>query len=630
MGSVQSRDGREVDLRAVFWRLWRGTERRGWLAGGLCCLLVNSATNLYFPHAIGKIVDSAASNGLSAAELRGPGFFFITGAVASFFRVYSFGVVKENSANQLKNSLVDCCLEKDLTFFDDVGTGELLTAIDKDVPIAADIFAEKIPSALRSFNSAILGSIFLFRVSPFLCMVSLSTIPLVGVIAVGLGKTSSNISSFLRELEKEQSIFVSERFRNMSTVILCGTQSAERERFSRYGQQILSKSQRKYLLNGLKMGFVNIATNASIIAVLYTGSRMVQKGEISQGDLTAFLMRSGFVGLGFSSMSNIYPDIRSALISASNIFCCIDSRSRREDPVFIDENVAQSPEVSPTNSKSSEGSEDPMAMSSYVDLSLPAPSQSDHKKTPETPALSFRRVSFAYPTRPNRKCLNNINIDFPKESFTAIAGASGAGKSSILALMSALYFPQSGNICVGDKVLSCCSDEEICTIRQKIAVVQQSSVLFSGSISYNIGYGVSNATSEDIEEVARETFAHEFIAELPDGYDTDVGEGGSRLSGGQKQRILLCRALLRGSDILILDEPSSSLDCENEDILISILSRLKKTKCVVVFTHSPTLMAAADMLHLLEEGAIVESGRYEDLKSTDKFRFMLKAVRSSA
>lgn len=265
------------------------------------------------------MVDSASrsSGTLSGAELKGPSLFFITGALASFVRVYNFGVLKENSASRLKDALISNLLEQDLDFFDEVGTGELLTTLEKDVNETAEIFADKIPSALRSFNSAVFGSVYLFRVSPYLCLVSLSTIPLVGIIAVVMSKSSSRLTSALRELEKQQSVFVSERLRNMSTVFVNGTQAQERDTFNGLSQSILSQSKKKYFINGVKMSFINIATNASIIAVLYTGASMVGREEISQGDLASFLMRSGFVGLGFSSMASSFSDLRASLSSAA-------------------------------------------------------------------------------------------------------------------------------------------------------------------------------------------------------------------------------------------------------------------------------------------------------------------------
>ena len=267
----------------------------------------------------GKIVDNASKNSgsLLASDIQGPSIFFVTGAMASFVRVYNFGLVKENSANRLRTALMSNCMDQDLNFFDDVGTGELLTTLEKDVTIAADIFAEKIPGALRSFNSSLLGSVFLFRVSPYLCAVSLSTIPVVGIVAVALGKTSTQLTSKLRELEKQQSMFVSERFRNISTVFVNDMQAEEKENFNQYSQNILSQARRKYFINGIKMSFINLATNASIIAVLYTGSSMVGRQEITQGELTSFLMRSGFVGLGFSSMASVFSDLRSSLAAAS-------------------------------------------------------------------------------------------------------------------------------------------------------------------------------------------------------------------------------------------------------------------------------------------------------------------------
>ena len=254
---------------------------------------------------------------LTISDMEGPSLFFVSGAIASFVRVYNFGLVKENCANRLKTALVSNCLDQDLIFFDKIGTGELLTTLEKDVNVTAEIVADKIPGAIRSCNSAFLGSMFLFRMSPYLCGVSLLTIPVVGIVTVALGKTSAKLTSSLRELEKRQSLFVSERFRNISTVFVNDMQCEERKIFGEFSKSIQLQSKTKYFINGVRMSFVNIATNASIIAVLYAGSRMVGSGEITQGELTSFLMRSGFVGLGFSAMSSVFTDIRTALASAS-------------------------------------------------------------------------------------------------------------------------------------------------------------------------------------------------------------------------------------------------------------------------------------------------------------------------
>mmetsp|Transcript_29372 Transcript_29372/g.49579 ORF Transcript_29372/g.49579 Transcript_29372/m.49579 type:complete len:657 (+) Transcript_29372:162-2132(+) len=611
------------------------------LSIGTISLFLNSLTNLYFPYAIGKVVDSASRTcGLSVAEVQGPSFFFVTGALASFLRVYNLGLARESNASRLKAAVLASCLEQDLDFFDEVGTGEVLTTLEKDVAVASDIFADKIPSALRSFNSAMLGSVFLYRVSPFLCGVSLSTIPLVGIIVVGMSKSSSKLMSSLRELEKEQSVFVGERFRNISTVFLNGTQYEEHEVFNKYSLSILSQSRMKYFINGIKMGFINIATNASIIAVLYTGSSMVSRGELTQGDLTAFLMRSGFVGLGFSSMASSFSDLRLSLSSAARVFNYIDAMKLVNSEVS-ETGVSEVRDVTPPSPQLASPSEpgpDPLAISScYVDLSLSpqggtSPVTQLRKGSPlatQPPLISFRNVVFSYCSRPEKLCLNKLSLDIMDNSLTVVAGASGAGKSSMLALMCALYKPVSGLLSIDKQSIAACSDDEIKDLRKRIAVVQQSAVLFSGTIAYNIGYGVPNATREQIEDVARLAFSHEFIMSMTNGYDTEVGEGGMHLSGGQRQRIALCRALLRNTDILILDEPSSSLDCENEDTLINLLTRLKETKCVVVMTHSPSVMAAADALHLLEDGNVVESGTFSTLKNLEKFKFVLQSANKS-
>ncbi len=227
-----------------------------------------------------------------------------------------------------------------------------------------------------------------------------------------------------------------------------------------------------------------------------------------------------------------------------------------------------------------------------------------------TGAVAFEGISFAYPARKGQPVLTDVSLTIAPGEVIALVGPSGAGKSTILSLLYRFYDVDAGRVLFeGVDVRELALDD----LRRSLAMVAQEPVLFSGSIRDNIAYGRPGATREEIEQAARDANAHDFITGFPDGYDTLIGERGTKLSGGQKQRVALARAIIANPRVLILDEATSNLDAESEAAVQGALARLMEGRTTMIVAHRLSTVRDADRIVVIEGAGIVESGRHEEL-----------------
>jgi ATP-binding cassette, subfamily B, bacterial len=233
---------------------------------------------------------------------------------------------------------------------------------------------------------------------------------------------------------------------------------------------------------------------------------------------------------------------------------------------------------------------------------------------PEPPRgeIAFREVSFHYPTRPNSSALNGVSFRVKSGERVAIVGPSGAGKTTIFALLLRFYDPQRGAVSVDGVAVNAANLHDL---RSRFAIVPQEPALFADTVAANIAYGVGEANRIEIEKAARAAFAHDFIAGLPQGYDTMLGEGGVTLSAGQRQRIAIARAVLRDAPILLLDEATSALDSEAERLVKEGIDRLLDGRTAFIVAHRLSTIRDADLICVLEQGRLVEQGTHEELIS---------------
>eukprot|EP01038_Epipyxis_sp_PR26KG_P012180 gene12180-16314_t len=320
------------------------------IISGMIALIVNGITNLSFPYIMGKTLDMQSKSSADAAStsselimnnnndnlsninlgflslngeykwfIYGSASALIVGSIASCVRVYCLGTATDNIAGRLRKELFDSFMEKDMEFFDEnnANSGELITVLERDCTEAAEVLTERMAGGLRSINSSINGSILLYSISPKLCGVSLSVVPVVGIGAMTLSKASRKVAEKLREAQGSILSYSLERLQNYSTVRLNGRQEYEQKQFANMTNKSFELSKKRYYSHGTFMGFINLATNVSLIAVLRVGGGMIGSGEITKGDLIRFAIQSAFVGLGFSGLSTFYSDMIKALDAAT-------------------------------------------------------------------------------------------------------------------------------------------------------------------------------------------------------------------------------------------------------------------------------------------------------------------------
>ena len=564
---------------------------------GMISLLVNSVTNLSFPWILGEAVDRADDPNY-ALFIGGTAGVFTIGSLASWVRIYCLGTSTERISSRLRKQLFNSYMDKDIAFFESNKQGELSVILEKDVSTAAEALTDKFAAGLRSINASVNGSILLFRSSPELCGVSLAIVPLVGVGAMTVRKYSKKLKDKLRILEGQVLSFALERYNRISTVRLNGQEENEKDKYSAFIDDSYDLASKSYFAQGSFTSFVGMMTNVSLMAVLFYGGRLLGKGKMTAGGLTRFAIQSAFVGLGFSGLSTFYGDMTRSLDAAARVFAMIDDNESKKAKKIAGDGTSGSGSGTSVNSVAGAAAKDN--------------------------SISIQGVSFSYPLSPDLTVLQDITLNISSRGLVAIAGASGAGKSTLLSLISGLYKAHKGSIHVCGKLVSADeSDESRTWLQKKVSVVQQNTGLLSGSVWDNIAYGrrakggvadMKSVIDTDVQQAAKQAKAHEFISKLSEGYDTDIGEDGGRLSGGQRARLALARALAKEPEVLLLDEVTSSLDSANEKEIVALLQTLGKTKSVVVFTHSEILMKAADTVHVVSEGRLVQSGKLSDVR----------------
>ncbi|CAM9299169.1 unnamed protein product, partial [Laminaria digitata] len=499
---------KEAAKPSTFRRLWEEAKHEtGHLTMAGVCLLLSSSANLMAPTILAKVIDRASkrgsgSGGSNSAEMCVAGrpvsdkvFFwgalgvFAAGSLASWGRVYALAMASGGVAGRLRTRLFAALLLQEKEFFDAKKAGELAPILAEDVEVSSTVFTERMASVLRSLNSSINASVALLRISPNLTLVSLSTVPIVGSVAMLYYKHVRRLSTQLRDLDGEMQAFAQARLANVRTVRAFANETLEAERFQQMVEQAsllrADEAGAKGFFRGGLFGMVGV----SLMAVLWVGGSHVGSGKMTAGQLTSFAGYTGWVGLGFSGLATGNANIARGLASAERVFALVD----RVPAVALDEGLKPTGEVAGD--------------------------------------VEFRDVWFQYQGR-DKAVLQGVDLQLARGKVLALTGASGEGKSTLASLITRLYEPRRGCITLDGLDIATLSPS---WLRKQVGIVDQEPVLFAGSIADNIRYGVPSASEEDVREAARQANAHEFIMDFPEGYGTNVGDEGRKLSGGQKQ-----------------------------------------------------------------------------------------------
>ncbi len=546
---------------------------RARLALAFAALVSSAALSLVFPAVISVVVDSVLVSGDVAALDRitvALLLVFLLRSVTTFVENYNLNFVGERIVVDLREQLYAHMVNLPLSFFIQRRVGELVSRLSSDVTVMRTVLTNNLNTLLQQtfimIGSIVIMLVLNWRLTAFILVLAPAIVALGAVFGFSLRRISTRIQDELASV----TTVVDEVFQGIREV-----KSFVRERYEigRYNQALsrafraaLSLLRVRSLFGPLAafMGFGGIAL------VLWFGGREVLEGRLTGGELIAFLIYGLTVAGSLGALVGLYTQFQEALGATRRVFQILD-----EQP-----NIVDAPDAAVLEDANGR--------------------------------ITFENVRFTYDGR--RDVLRGVTLDIAAGEIIALVGPSGAGKSTMFNLIPRFYDVTEGRLCVDGHDVRALTQA---SLRAHIGIVPQETLLFGGTIRENIRYGRLDASEAEIIAAAQAANAHDFIAEMPDGYDTIVGERGVRLSGGQRQRVAIARAILKDPRILLLDEATSSLDSESERLVQDALERLMQGRTTVIIAHRLSTTKIAHRIAVLDQGEIVELGTHDELMRRD-------------
>ena len=539
-------------------------------------LLIASGAFLLTPIAVRYVIDFGFTSEDAATIDRY--FFYLLGVVIFLglfgaARAYFLTWLGERVVADIRDAVYRHAIRMDPSFFEITKIGEVLSRLTADTTLIQSISGVGLSIILRS-SIQFVGALILLGVTNLGLMGYIVVImPLVLIPIMAIARWVRRLSRDSQDRIADASGLATETLTAAQTVQAFTAEEMESQRFGDMIKTSFETAVRRIQARAL-LSMVGITGMFStLIIVLWIGARAVLAGEMTGGELGQFVLYAMFVAMSAASLSEVWGELQRAAGAMERLLELLYAEPQIKAP------------------------ENP--------VDLPAVREG---------RICFDNVSFNYPSRPAMKALDEFSIEIAAGEKIAFVGPSGAGKSTTFQLLMRFYDPQQGRLLVDGVDIAKARPEDV---RARIGIVPQETVIFGASARDNIRFGRPGASDQEIEEAARAAAADEFIRRLPEGYDTYLGERGTRLSGGQKQRIAIARAILKDAPILLLDEATSSLDAESERLVQKALDFLETGRTTVVIAHRLATVLKADRIVVIDEGRIEDIGRHEELVSRD-------------
>ena len=541
------------------------------LLGATASTAVIAAAALAKPWPLALIVDHLLKqrtgpvtlDGGDVRLLLGIGALILVIAIAESAATYLSGLwmqsAGERITHELRVAIYDHLQRLSLAFHQRTHKGDLLTRVTEDVNDMGELFSDTLGEMLQSALLALGMTIVLLFIDPILALLSLTTAPLLVAVSFVFRRKVRERARRQRRQEGDLASVAGEALSAMQVVKAFGAEDMESERVRSRSEQRMGVGVEVARLQARFDGSVGVLRAFATALVTVFGVFRVAKGELSAGDLIVFV----------SYTRKASSPMRSFAREASKLTAALARADRIAEILSTDEVIEDRPGAY----------HGPRARGE----------------------IELENVSFVYGDE--RAALQHVSIAVPAGQKLALTGPSGAGKSTLSALVARFYDPTEGRVLIDGRDARDCS---LRWLRDQVAIVLQDTVLFSGSVRENIAYG-TQASPDEIVDAAKAAAAHNFIQQLPSGYDTELGPQGAGLSGGQRQRIGIARTLLRNPPVIILDEPTTALDRESEDEVLKGLDRLMRGRTCLLITHSPRLAQTADQIIELDHGRIVQT-----------------------
>lgn len=564
----KSRDIRP--LRRLLPYLWKH-RAEGFLAAVF--LLFSTGATLGLTGATKLLVDNGFAEGAPPAELNR--WFFLLGAVAvalalaTALRYFYVTKLGERIVADLREGLYAHILTLDPAFFMRMRTGEVLSRMTTDIQLVESLVSTSISVALRNSLGLVGALILMVFVSPTLTGLVLLLLPVVLAPMFLFGRVVRKLTVKTQDKFAEAVGFAGESLDALETVQSFGREDSASRRFSDAVENAFVASLQRVRARSVMTAMVITLIFGGITLILWLGAQAVQSDAMTPGTLVMFVFLSVMAASSVGSLGETWGDVQKAAGAMER----------------IDELLGATPSIAPP-----------------VDP-LPLP-------TPPIGEVAFDNVVFHYPGRADLPALNGFTMKVRPGETIALVGPSGAGKTTVFRLLLRFYDPESGTVTLDGVDLKRADPRQI---RERMAKVAQEASLFSGSAAENILFGREGATPDEVREAAAEAQALGFIEDLPQGFDTPLGERARALSGGQRQRMAIARALIRNAPILLLDEATSALDAENERLVQEALERAMTGRTTIVIAHRLATVLRADRIVVLDDGKVVEEGTHAEL-----------------
>ena len=493
-------------------------------------------------------------------------------ALGTFARFYWVSWLGERVTADIRKAVYSHIIELHPGYFEDNLSGEIQSRITTDTTLIQSVIGSSASIALRNLLMMIGGTIFLFITNPKLTTVVMICIPLVIGPILFFGRKVRKLSRSSQDEIANVGAYVGESIQQIKTVQAYNHQRYDDEQFSNHVESAFTVALHRIKMRSYLITIVMTLVFGALAAMIWVGGQDVISGKMSAGELTAFVTYAIIVAAAVGAISQVISELQRAAGAMERLMELLEAHNEITPP---------------ENPKQFTGK--------FKGL------------------IQVSNLKFCYPSRPDTPALNNVSLTVQPGESLALVGPSGAGKSTLFDLVLRFYDPQEGSLSLDGIDIRELDPKDL---RSHIAIVSQQPTMFTGNVWENIRYGRPEATDDEVRKAAEAAYASEFIDELPQGYDSYLGEAGIRLSGGQRQRIAIARAILKDPKILLLDEATSALDAESERKVQLALDKLMVNRTTLIIAHRLATVMNVDRIAVLDGGQLISQGSHTELLKT--------------
>ncbi len=553
-------------LRRLLGFLWRHKLR---LVAASVALIATALMQLSLGYGVQILIDDGFASTNDAGLRKAIGFIFAVGvgmALGAMTRFYLVSWLGERVSADLRSAVFHNLVGLQPEFFERNQAGEIMSRLTTDTTLLQTLIGSSVSLAARNALSLI-GALTMMMITNLkLSLIIMVGVPLTLLPILIFGRRVRALSNRSQQSIAEVGSRAGEILQSIKIVQSYNRQDMEQIAFDKEVDSAFSIAKARVRQRALLTGFAILLLMGAMVAMIWSGGQDVISGEMSGGELGAFVFYAVMLGAAFATLSEVWGDLQRAAGAAERLVELLEETS------------------------------------GVPDTGILAPGKQQ--------AINIKGLNFFYPSRPKTPALNALNLTIEPGVTLALVGPSGAGKSTIFELLQRFHDPQNGGIYYGDVDIR---EMPLAAWREKAALVPQSPVLFTGSVRYNIAYGKPDASIEEIKMAAKIAHAHEFIDALPDSYESSLGAQGVQLSGGQRQRLAIARAVLKDPEILLLDEATSALDTESEFHVQQALAEIMRERTTIIIAHRLSTVVNADQIAVVDHGKVIAVGTHKEL-----------------